>query len=143
MVKKYGTILMLFTALVIMLGHNFIPHHHHDFKLSLAEHHHHHSGDHLHGDDSEENNESEESDLGDLFSNFQHGVNGITFLISHHLNNTIEKQLPPSSAFLTEVIVYQNFVEFARQNSPPYKDVDQNSLCLLPYGMRAPPVSIV
>lgn len=142
MIKKYSSILMMFTALAILLGHNLIPHHHHDFDHSTLEHHR-HSEDHHHGNEGEGDSENEETDFGDLFSNFQHGGNGITFLSSHHINNLILKQLSPSVAVLNEFFIFQNIVELAKQNSPPYKDVHRNSQYPLPTGLRAPPSFIV
>lgn len=137
MLKKYTSILMMFTALAILLGHNLIPHHHHDFEHSTLEHH--HSDDHHHGDKDDGNSENEESDLGHLFSNFQHGGNGITFLSNHVVTNSLSKQLSPSAAVLTEVFDFQNINEFVRQNAPPHKAVYPNSQYLLPTGLRAPP----
>lgn len=136
MFKKYSSILMMFTALAILLGHNLIPHHHHhhEFEYYTVEHH--------HGDEDDGNSENEESDFGHLFSNFQHGENGITFL-SNHFTNSLSKQLSPSVAVLTEVFFFQNITEFVRQNSPPCKSEYRNSQYLLPPGLRAPPTFIV
>lgn len=142
MLKKYGSILMMFTALAIMLGHNLIPHHHHDFEQVIVEHHH-HASEHHHGDKEDENSEDEESDFGHLFSHFQHSEDDVTFLSNHPFTNSLSKQLSPSSCVLTEAFVFQNIDEFARQNSPPYKDVHRNSQYLLPTGLRAPPTFIV
>ncbi len=132
---------MIFTALAMLLGHNFIPHHHHDFEHSSVEHH--HSDDHHHGYEGDGNSENEEFDFGHLFSHFQHGQNGVDFLSTHHFANSLSKQLSPSAAVLTEVFVFQNSAEFVRQNSPPYKSKYRNLQNFLPYGLRAPPVSIV
>lgn len=141
MLKKYSSILMMFTALAMLLGHDFIPHHHHDFEhFTVA---HHHSDDHHHGDEDDGNGENEESDFGHLFSNFQHGDNGITFLSSHHITNTLSIHLSPSDAVLPDVFVFQNIIEFVRQNSPPYKEAYRNPQYLLPTGSRAPPTFIV
>lgn len=141
MFKKYGSILMLFTALAILLGHNLIPHHHHDFEQSIVEHH--HSDDHNHGDQGDGNTENEETDFGHLFSNFQHGENGVTFLSSHHLANTLSKQLSPLIAALQDVYVFQNIAVCIRQNAPPYISDYYSSQNFLPSGLRAPPFFIV
>lgn len=142
MLKKYGSILMMFIALAIMLGHNLIPHQHHDFEHYTVEHHddHHHSKDHHHGDEGDGNSENEESDFGHLFSNFPHGESGISFL-SNHFTNILSKQLSPSTATLAEIFVFQNSIEFVRQNSPPYNSQYSDLQYLLPCGLRAPPVS--
>ena len=50
MLRKYASILMMFTALAILLGHDVIEHHHHDFAERSVEHGH-HSEDHQHEDD--------------------------------------------------------------------------------------------
>jgi len=148
MFKKYGSILMLFTALAIMLGHNLIPHHHHDFEQVIVEHHHHsddhhHASEHHHGDEEDENSEDEKSEFGHLFSHFQHSEDEVAFLSSHPFTNSLSKQLSPFSCLLIEVFVLQNIDEFVRQNSPPYKDVHQKSQYHLPTGLRAPPTFIV
>jgi len=148
MFKKYGSILMMFTALAILLGHNLIPHHHHDFEQVIVVHNHHsddhhHASKHHHGDEEDENNEDEESDFKHLFSHFQHSEDDVTFLSNHSFTSSLSKQLYPSSCVLTEAFVFQNIGEFVRQNSPPYKDVHRNSQYHLPTGLRAPPTFIV
>lgn len=145
MLKKHSSILMMFIALAIMLGHNFIPHHHFDFEEVIAEHHHHHhhSNDHHHNNKETENGEDEESDFGHLFSHFQHSEDDVLFLRHYPFTNSLSKQLYPSFCMLTEDFGFQNIDEFVRQNAPPDKSDLYNSQILLPSGLRAPPVSIV
>lgn len=140
MLRKYASILMMFTALAILLGHNVIRHHHHGFEQITIDHH--HSDDHHHGDKGGKNGENEENGLGHFFSNFQHGYNGVTFLTIHDISNSLSKQLSPLVAVFPKDFVFQLFTEFVRQNSPPYKVVYPNSQYLLPTGLRAPPAFI-
>lgn len=118
-----------------MLGHNVVPHHHHD-----VEHHseHHHSDNH-HDHDSED----EESDFGHPFSSLQHSDNGITFLNSHNFSNTLSKQLFSLIALLPQSVTFQNITVLVRQHSPPYKFVYRSSQYLFPTGLRAPPTFLV
>lgn len=131
---------MMFTALAILLGHDVIKHHHHDFAESSVAHH--HSEDHHHGDESDENSENAESGFGHLFSNFQHGDNGVTFLTNPVVSNSEVKHFSTLVALLPEVFVFQDISDFVRQNSPPYKAIYPNSQYLLPTGLRAPPAFI-
>lgn len=141
MLKKYGSVLMMLTALAIMLGHNLIPHHHHDFEQTAADHH--HSDHHHYGAEENENGENKESKLGHLFAHFQHSENGFDFLSNHHFTHSLSKQIFPPAAVLAEVFVYKTNIDSVRQNSPPYKEVYLNLQCLLPTGSRAPPTFIV
>ena len=137
MLRKYASILMMFTALAILLGHDVIEHHHHDFAERSVEHGH-HSEDHQHEDDGG----NEEFGIGHFFSNFQHGENGVTFLTNHDGSNSGSKYFSLLVAVLPEGFVLQHITEFVRQNSPPYKSFYPNSQYLLPTGLRAPPTFI-
>lgn len=131
MFRRNFAIVMLFTALALMLGHNVFPHHHHDSVQQESDHHHSH-GNHDHDD-------QEDDDLGHLFSGFLHGINGIDFLSSQSTGNTFSKQ----PIFLVELLLHPVSFNYTliqvRQNSPPYKYVYYNPFQLLPSGLRAPP----
>lgn len=131
---------MLFIALAMMLGHNLIPHHHHDFDHSSLEHH--HADDHHHGDKGDENSENKNYAIEHLFSNFQHGENGVTFLSSLDAAKSGSKHQFSLVAELPKAFVFQLTTELVRLNSPPYKSFYPNSLFLLPTGLRAPPAFI-
>lgn len=137
MLKKFLSILMLYSALAIMLGHNFIPHHHHNFEHHKESHH--HKDGHHHDDDSED----ESDDWGHLFSGLHHGAEGLTFLTSHTYTEHLSKQFFQFTApYTSKYILYQVIIE-ARQNAPPYIVDYHNSQYFLPSGLRAPPIFIV
>ena len=91
MLKKYFSILMMFIAVAIMLGHNIIGHHHHDIKHSQISHHSHSNNDHhQHDNDTEDENE----DWKHIFAGLQHGADGIICLNSKTASNNIVKLIP-------------------------------------------------
>jgi hypothetical protein len=137
MLKKVISIILLFTALAILLGHNVSAHEHHDYEKHHLEQH--HSDDHSHSD---QENESKDFDFRHIFSAFQHGEGGITFLNSQSLSTTFLKQAFTSTAVFSESCVFSRFYTIARQQSPLYKLVCFNSQQNLPSGLRAPPIFI-
>lgn len=138
MLKKFVSILMLYSALALMLGHNFIGHRHHDFEHNEVSHHH-HDGHHHHNDsDSEEENDG----WTNLFSGIQHGAEGLTFLTSHGSDN-LTKQIPQFNALHISNFIFQRVIVEGRQNAPPYVSNYYNSQNFLPSGLRAPPFFIV
>jgi hypothetical protein len=147
MPKKSVSILMLYSALALMLGHNFIGHHHHhDFEHNEMSHHHndghqHHNDGHQH--DNDNNSEDESDDWEHLFSGIQHGAEGLTFLTSHSSSDKVSKQIPQPTALHTSNFIFQQVIIKIWQNAPPYIADYYNSQNFLPFGLRAPPVSIV
>ncbi len=140
MLKKICSILMISTALAILLGHNFIGHHHHDKEQIAFDHSHAH--DHHH---ENENNDDEENDFDFLhfLSHLPHDGDDIFFLNGQDCNKTSSKKLLPLVAFFQPSFTFKSSLEFVRQNSPPHKVVYSNSQYSLPSGLRAPPAFIV
>lgn len=134
MVKRFTFILMLYSALAIMLGHNVVAHHHHDFEHSEIAHHQ-NDGNH-HDNDTEDESE----DWGHFLSHFQHGAEGLTFLTSDNATDNLSKKIPPFNAIQVSNFVLQQIIVEVRQNAPPYIAEYYNSQNFLPYGLRAPPV---
>lgn len=137
MLKKFVSILMLYSALALMLGHNFIGHHHHDFEHNEVSHHH----DNDFEDDTDTEDESD--DWSRLFSGIHHGAEGLTFLSSHSFTAKFSKQIPQFTALHVSNFIFKQVIIEVRQNAPPYIADCYNSLIFLPCGLRAPPVSIV
>jgi hypothetical protein len=142
MFKKFVSLFMLYAALAIMLGHDFIPHHH-DFEHKDLAHHHHHGHAHHHGHSSDNNSEEESDDWGHFFSNFHHCAIGLTFLTSHPIADDFPDYIPLLTADVNFTFVFQPIVVEVRQNSPPYFADYHNSQEYLPNGLRAPPAFIV
>lgn len=139
MLKKFVSIVMLYSALAIMLGHNFIEHHHHNFDHNgLA--HHHCNGHHHHNDDE---HEDDSNDWSDLFAGIHHGAEGLSFLVSRDSADSFSKLGHLDTALHALDFVFNQVVIELRQKAPPYIPDDYNSLDFLPSGLRAPPVSIV
>ena len=143
MLKRFVPILMLYSALAILLGHNFIPHQHQDFEQD--NHSHHHNDGHHHDNETqgESNEEGEKNDWTHLFSNLQHGTQGITFLTSNGPADNFSKQIPTLTPLQTLTFVFQQVITEVRQNAPPHIGDSYNSLNYLPSGLRGPPISIV
>jgi hypothetical protein len=136
MLKKLATLVMLYSAVAIMLGHEFFPHHHHfDFNEKP---HHHHAGNHHHND-----SENEDTDWSHLFSNFQHAVTGLTFLTSHCATNNFSKPIQNFTTTHTTYLSFQCVIIELRQNTTPYFADYYNSQISLSSGLRAPPNSII
>jgi hypothetical protein len=123
----------MFTAVAIMLGHNFIGHHHHDYEHTEVSHH--HNDGHQHDNDTEDESE----DWGHFFSGLNHGAEGLTFLTSHGFS----KLIPQCNALHVSHLDFQQVIIDVRQNAPPYISDYHNYHNYLPSGLRAPPIFIV
>jgi len=141
MLKKYSSILLILTALVIMLGHNFIGHHHHDIEHNEVSHHHHDG--HHHDNDTENDTENESEDWRHFFSGLHHGAEGLTFLNNHSFTNGFSKLIPQFTTLHVSHLDFQQVIIDVRQNAPPYISDHHNSHNYLPSGLRAPPIFIV
>ncbi len=127
---------MLYSALAIMLGHNVVPHTHHDDEHNKISHH--HNDDH-HNNDTEDEREG----WNHIFSNLQHGAEGLTFLTSVVSADNFSKQIAPFTAPCISYFTFNQEIIEVRQNAPPYIDIYYNSQSFLPSGLRAPPLNIV
>ncbi len=136
---------MLYFALPIMLGHDFIEHpHNYDFERNVTSHHHseghHHHSDRHHHDN---NTDDESDDWKHLFSIIEHGVEGLPFLTNHSSVDNFSKQIPQFIAVRISNFIFKQTIIEVRQNAPPFIVAYYNSQILLPSGLRAPPVFIV
>ena len=151
MFKRFASILMLYSALAIMLGHDFIEHHHnYDFEQNVTSHHHseghhHHSDGHHHdiNTDDDKDTDDESDDWKHLFSIIEHGVEGLPFLTNHSSVDNFSKQIPQFIAVRISNFIFKQTIIEVRQNAPPFIVAYYNSQILLPSGLRAPPVFIV
>ncbi len=132
MLKKFVSIFMLYSALAIMLGHNVIPHTHHDNEHNKISHHH---------NDGQHNNDTEDEREGwsHIFLNLQHGAEGLTFLTSVGFADNFSKQITTFTTPCISNFIFNQEVIEVRQNAPPYIDDYYNSHSFLPSGLRAPP----
>lgn len=133
MLKKHTAILLMFTAYTILLGHNIIPHHHHNTDHDLTEHH-----QTSHNHDSEEDSEN----LSDILSHFIHSSDGFTFTGSHNISNTISKQLLSFVAVLPCNFFLDEFLIPPLLHKPPAEHFIYISPHSLSSGLRAPPAFI-
>ena len=139
MFKKFVSIVMLHAALALMLAHNFIGHHHHDFEHNEVSHH--HNDGHHHDNDTE--NEADNDDWTHLFSGIQHVAEGLTFLTSHFSTEKLSKRIPQFTALHSSNFIFKRVIVEVRQNAPPNTSEYYNSQIFLPCGLRAPPICIV
>lgn len=145
MLKKFVSILMLYSALAIVMGHNFIGHNH-DFEHNEVSHHHNneHHHDHGHHHDNEEEKDEESEDWWALFlSSIQHGTEGFTYLTGHGLVDIFLIQANHFNDFQSTYFIFNQEVVEVRQNAPPYLSKNYSSKKFLPFGLRAPPFFIV
>jgi hypothetical protein len=141
MFKKYLSILMLYSALAIMLGHNFIPHHHH-FEQSSMSHdgHDHNNAGQTHNHDSDK----EPTDWGHLFCNFHHGSSGLIFYSSTlSIGTFIKKDIQTPKLLCHDIYTELLWMDIRQYAPPPYFSPYYNSHYYLPNGLRAPPSHIV
>jgi hypothetical protein len=143
MLKKIVSILMLYSAFALSLGHNLIPHHHHDFEHSEVAHHHSNGDHHHHDTDNTYDSENESEDWRHLFSGIQHVTDGLTFLTSHGSMDDVPKETERLNVREVAEVVFGNIVVEVRQNAPPDIFTTYHSNHLLSSGLRAPPVVIV
>jgi len=140
MLKKYFSILMMFIASAVMLGHNIIEHHHHDIKHSQISHHSHSNNDHhQHDNDKEDENE----DWKHIFAGLQHGADGIICLTSKTASNNIVKLIPKFKVLNVTHFTFKQIIIDVRKNAPPFISDYYNSQNNLPSGLRAPPIFII
>jgi len=140
MLKKYFSILMMFIAVAVMLGHNIIGHHHHDIKHSQISHHSHSNNDHhQHDNDKEDENE----DWKHIFAGLQHGADGIICLTSKTASNNIVKLIPKFKVLNVTHFNFKQVIIDVRQSAPPFISDYYNSQNNLPSGLRAPPIFII
>jgi hypothetical protein len=137
MLKKICSILLIFSAFAMLLGHNLIGHHHHDKEQIAIDHS--HADDHHH--DNENDEEENDFDFLHFLSHIPHDSDVVTFLKGKELGKTQYKQLN-TSALLQTHFTFNPILDIERQNAPPFKVVYFNSQHYLPSGLRAPPVFI-
>jgi hypothetical protein len=133
MLKKRATILFLTLAYAILLGHNIIPHHHHDTEHDLTEHH-----QTSHNHDSEKDSE----DLSHILSHFIHSSDGFTFTVNHNISNTLSQQLFLLFAVLPDNFSVDEFIIPPLLHKPPAEHFIYISPHSLSSGLRAPPAFI-
>lgn len=133
--KRYTAILFLFVAYAILLGHNLIPHHHHDHD-STAKH-------HSHGHHDNGNDENKSDDLNHILTHFMHSAEGFSFLISHNIPNTLLKQHIPLVAVLPYNFSIDELQVPHLRDKPPAVYLVYISPHFHPSGLRAPPATII
>lgn len=134
MLKKYTAILLMTVAYAILLGHNVIPHHHHDHHdHDVPEHNHH---DQHHGDDTNR------EDLNHLFSHFTHSADGFNFTTSHNISNIFSKQQLSVVAVLPDNFLISKFIIPPLLYKPPAELLIYISPHSLSLGLRGPPAFI-
>ncbi|MDZ4844761.1 MAG: hypothetical protein SH857_04340 [Chitinophagales bacterium] len=132
MLKKYTALLFFTIAYALILGHNIIPHHHHDSNHDLAEH------QQLH----QEHDDNHEDGLNHLFAHFVHSGDAFTFTTNHNINNVFSKQLFLMAVALSDNFSLDRFSVLPLVFSPPEKQVIYISPHSLASGLRAPPAFI-
>lgn len=138
MLKKIVPILMLYFALAIMLGHNFIVHNHYDQEQNKIAHHHHDGHHHHHDHDPEE----ETDDWGHVFSSYHHVANGLTYYPSLSSVENLPNRFHQNTTFSPTKFIFSQIIFESRQKAPPDIADYYKSQNLPPFGLRAPPIFI-
>jgi hypothetical protein len=81
-------------------------------------------------------------DWGHLFSGLFHGEGGLTFLNSPNSVENFSQHISLFTPLYASNFIFNQVDIEARQNAPPYSANCLYSLECIPYGLRAPPVSI-
>ena len=102
MLKKGIALFLVSIAYTILLGHDIIPHCHHDTDHHSSEHHHQLP---QHGE------EHEDDGLTGIFFHFIHSEDGFTFTISHNISSNFSKQQLSTVAMLPHNFSFDEFLE--------------------------------
>ncbi|HRG69587.1 MAG TPA: hypothetical protein PLS73_12125 [Saprospiraceae bacterium] len=126
MFKKRLAIFFLTLANVVLIGHDLIPHHHHDSLEELLAHHHSEQDQTEHG-------------LSHWLSHLMHSSDGLAFSANHSIGSSFSKQQHSIPALLPEM----NWINLLRIpdsiQKPPEATRLVSSLQCLPSGLRGPP----
>lgn len=133
MLKKYSSLILLFTASAILLGHSIIPHHHHHDENSDEVSHRH---------DLIQQHESEDctDGLNQLLSNIIHPEDGFSFLTNQNFSDFLSKHLVSIAAVLHFDFAFKTVDLFPLPDRPPADHPNSYSFFLsCTFGLRAPP----
>lgn len=128
--KHKLAIWFLFLAQIMMLGHNFIPHHHQDpFESPFLKSHHcsQHHHDNAHGI------------LETVFSLVPHSEKGMEVMTCVHFERPVKKHTFTISGILTEEFKIKRKLLLDEESLTLYKAHFDPLFKLLPSGLRAPP----
>ena len=122
MLRKQTATFFLAVAYILFLGHNIVPHHHHESGHELTEHHNDH---HLHA----------EKDLSHLLSHFVHATDGFTVTVQHHAINAAS----PIIAILADSFALDRIIIRHFEISFPPEPLVYISPHEFSFGNKAPP----
>lgn len=132
MFKRFLSALMVFSALAIMLGHDFIPHHHHSDNERIRHHHH----------PLQNQNDEQDCDKFDVwwhyFSFFQHGESGLLYTAGSDIYK-LSKEINSSSLILNHEFLNKPPVIYIEQSSFQYPSLYWSNFINNLSGLRAPP----
>lgn len=134
MLKKRIAILILTLAYAILLGHNIIPHHHHDHDEHLSEH---HGADHQHDSDADNDGVME------LFAHCTHTADGFAFTSAHNFSTMFSKLQLTFVALLLDNFAFDEFLIPPLLHKPPAEHLIYISPHSHSSGLRAPPLSFL
>lgn len=129
-------ILFLMIAQVFILGHEFVPHHHHN---ELSNQHHEHTSP-FHDSDSK-NHHPDENSLQLALSNFAHSGEQVTFTHSSSTNFDINKEdLQSDDPFFfdTKFSIW-DFATIEKQKFPPLRQIIHQPPLFGSHSLRGPP----
>jgi len=127
--NKKCAIFFLFTALSIVLLHNFFPHHHHEADHLSTEHHHSHDAKH-----SEDHH-----NILHLLADLIHATDDVIFLKGQNFNNAFLKQQLDFIALIPSVIIIPQVDVLELKHEVFIREIYINKYCLRFTGLRGPP----
>jgi hypothetical protein len=130
MKRKSLSIFCLLLAYIILLGHNIIPHHHHETHSDVIVHHDTH---HMHDIDQDE------QDLGHLFSHFVHPEYAFTTFVHQNTPGLSDLDLFTLIACIPDVLNFSFSASSSIPFRPPIGDNIFNSPLQNAHSLRGPP----
>lgn len=141
MLKKSTAIIFLALAYATLLGHNFIPHHHHSDLHELTEHH--QFDHHYDHDDDQDHDHHNNFGLGHLLSHFIHSVDNFTLSGNHQFAKVFPNHQQLFVAGLPDNFSFDSFRFYFEQQKTTVEHLIYFSPHAHASGLRAPPVSII
>ncbi|MGY6741391.1 MAG: hypothetical protein ACXIUQ_01545 [Cecembia sp.] len=131
--KRKLSIWFLFLAQIIMLGHNFIPHHHHD-PFETFSHPEHHCSHHEHSD--------VQGLLAHMFSLVPHSEKGMEPYFCTHSGKHFTKELPAYQDLLHNEIFLQKRYLIQITDIAPFVWHGPKGDDHFSFGLRGPPFTV-
>lgn len=135
---KHGKVViyLLIISYLLNIGHNFIPHHHHQEDHKIFAHVHHH-----HNLPAEPIDNDEHDIICNIFSNISHQHEGECIVISSSEDFKRSFTIDYTFGIVTQIAIFENYLPLFKCKQPPEDNSYKKLHLHLSYGLRAPPVA--